>query len=219
MADDHTLERYVAMRAICTRHQTAIAGRVTRTALMERARDLGMAARGSVQFVCESELELLLDLAIHTARPGRSRAIDRYRPHGAAEADLRVVDALRRARFSIWSVETIGRAGRIAVSDVLRDEETLLVDVGVAASFRVGGWFASRICWPAEFAMICGVVVPMTPESLEQAEHDCWPWLRGDVDAEAASDPRFAAAVYRNAILAGFMEDVTFREVVAPRAA
>ena len=54
------------------------------------------------------EMTLAFDLAIHTARPGHSRAIDRYAraaqlPPGSDE--FVVLEAMRQARFSVWRVE------------------------------------------------------------------------------------------------------------------
>ena len=51
------------------------------------------------------ELTLAFDLAIHTARPDRTRAVDRYA--GAAQLqpgsdEALVLEAMRRARFSVW---------------------------------------------------------------------------------------------------------------------
>jgi len=45
--------------------------------MLERAKHLGLAYGRSVLAESEEEMTLVFDLAVHTAKPGRSRAIDR----------------------------------------------------------------------------------------------------------------------------------------------
>src|SRR4051794_8985125 len=83
MSREEVLARYRHLRAISTRHHTEALRFLSRPALLEQARQLGLTT--SEMLVAESmdEFTLVVDLAIHTSRPGRSRAIDRYA--GAAQ--------------------------------------------------------------------------------------------------------------------------------------
>ena len=47
-------------------------------AILEQAKHLGLAYGQALVAESEEEMTLIFDLAIHTAKPGRSRAIDRY---------------------------------------------------------------------------------------------------------------------------------------------
>jgi hypothetical protein len=161
------------------------------------------------------EMTLILDLAVHTARPGRSRAIDRYAkvaalPGGSDEA--RALDAMRGARFSMWRIKHRHEIAGLIVTDVLRDSETWLVDEALTISAQPGLAFAGRLCWPAEFAMTCGVVVPVDAELLEDIMRDSTTWLRTANPDQLADDPRFAAAIYRSAVDAGIMDRIEFTE-------
>jgi hypothetical protein len=54
------------------------------------------------------ELTLVFDLAIYTAKEGRTRAIDRYAKAAqlpAGSDEIRMLEAMCRARFSIWRIE------------------------------------------------------------------------------------------------------------------
>jgi hypothetical protein len=100
----------------------------------------------------------------------------------------------------------------VIVADLLRDRETWLLDQGLAHSAKPGMTVASRLCWPAEFAMTCGVIVPVDVELIEDAFSDSTAWLSHADPQSLADDPRFAAAIYRNAIQTGIMENVVYRE-------
>jgi hypothetical protein len=47
-----------------------------------------------------------------------------------------------------------------------------LVDKGRTLNANPGMTVASRFCWPAEFALTCGVVVPVDGELIEDAPYD-----------------------------------------------
>jgi hypothetical protein len=84
----------------------------------------------------------------------------------------------------------------LIITDVLRDSETWLVDEALTISAQPGMAFAGRLCWPAEFAMTCGVVVPVDAELLEEVMLYSLAWLRHAHPEQLADDPRFAAALY-----------------------
>src|SRR3954451_252411 len=75
---DEVLARYRHLRAISTRHHTEAVSFFARPALLEQARHLGLAAGGVLAAESFDELTLAFDLEIHAARPGHSRAVDRY---------------------------------------------------------------------------------------------------------------------------------------------
>jgi len=102
------LRRYRNLRAICTRHHTAAVKFLAQPAIMESARRLGLTAGQVLIADSTEELTLVFDLAIYTAKEGRTRAIDRYvkaakLPAGSDE--MRMLEAMCRARFSIWRIE------------------------------------------------------------------------------------------------------------------
>jgi hypothetical protein len=112
----------------------------------------------------------------------RSRALDRYaratpRPLGSDEALM--LEAMRHVRFSIWRIERRHEAAGLVVTDVLREAEEWLVDEKLEANAPQGMCFAGRICDPKNFAMTCGVVVPVNRGLIEEAMLDTLAWRRG----------------------------------------
>jgi hypothetical protein len=135
--------------------------------MLEQAKHLGLAWGQILCAESEAEMTLLFDLAIHTAKPGRSRAIDRYAKSVSLQSgsdEALTLEAMRRARFSVWRIERQHETAGAIVTDLLRDNETWLVDEGLALSAELGMTLASGLCWPADFAMTCGVIVPVDAE-------------------------------------------------------
>ena len=176
-------------------------------------------ARGrSLLAESDEEMSLLFDLALHTAGPGRSRAIDRYAKAtmGSVDADeTQLIKAICAAQFSLWRIERRHEVAGLVVTDMLRERETWLMDEALTDSGEDGATFVARLCWPAEFAISCGVLVPVYRDLMEQVFFDCARWLLADDLARVSDDPKFAAAVFRNAIAAGALANVRFKEVAA----
>ena len=97
----------------------------------------------------------------------------------------------------------------MVVTDVVREAQDWLVDERLEASAPEGMAFAGRLCRPADFAMTCGVVVPVDRDLIEEVTLDTFAWRRGDPE-HVAEDPRFATAIYRAAIESGLMDRVAY---------
>jgi hypothetical protein len=206
------LRRYRNLRAICTRHHSAAVKFLAQPAIMESARRLGLTA-GQVLIVDSTdELTLVFDLAIYTAKEGRTRAIDRYAKAAqlpAGSDEMRMLEAMCRARFSIWRIERRHDICGLVVTDQLEQAETWLVDEALAATARRGMCFAGRLCEVGQFAITNGVMVPVHGPMIEQVLADTL--ASGRVGPQRVGDePRFAAAIYRAALDAGVMDDVVF---------
>ena len=218
MSRDEVLARYRPLRAISTRHHTEAMRFFSRPALLEQARHLGLSAGKTLAAESVDELTLAFDLAIHTARPDHTRAVDRYagaaRPRPGSDGAL-VLEAMRRARFSPWRVERRHAVVGLVVQDLLREDEAWLVDEALERSAPEGTVAATRLCTPDAFAMTCGVIVPVDRELLEEVIATVLPRVRGSPD-RVANDRRFATAVYRTAVARGLMARVGFEAAPPP---
>jgi hypothetical protein len=111
------LDRYRNLRAISTRHHSAALDYLARPAILEQAKHLGLAYGRALFADSEEEMTLIFDLAIHTAKPGRSRAIDRYAKVAVlapGSDEVHMLEAMREARFSVSSTRL--PAGTLFVS-------------------------------------------------------------------------------------------------------
>jgi hypothetical protein len=211
MTRNQILQRYRHLRVISIGHHSGAMTFVSKQAVLEHAKRLGLATGGMLVAESEAEMTLVFDLALYTAKDRRSRALDRYAratllPPGSDAA--RVLEAMRHARFSVWRIDQRHETAGLMITDVLREAEVWLVDEQLEASALPGLSFAGRVCQPDCFAMSCGVIVPVYPELLEEVALDTMAWRRSDPE-RVAEDPRFALAIYRAAIDSGILNNVT----------
>jgi hypothetical protein len=209
MTRDQILERYRHLRAISTDHHSGALKFLSRQALLEHAKRLGLATGGMLVAESEAEMTLVFDLALYTAKEGRSRALDRYAratplPPGSDAA--RMLEAMRHARFSVWRIKQRHETAGLIIADVLREAELWLMDEQLEASALEGLSFAGRICEPDRFAMSCSVVVPVYREMMEEVAIEMLAQQRGDPE-RVSQDPRFAIAIYRAAIDHGILNN------------
>jgi len=163
------------------------------------------------------DLNLVFDLLIHTAPKDRSRAIDRYvrAARLAPETDeALVLEAMRRARFSIISSVRRHTVAGLIVKDLFRGFEFWLVDEGLESSLPDEAVLATRLYTLEGFAMTAGVLVPLDIELIEYAIADT-PQLLRKGQEEAINDRRFAESIYRAAVASGIMERVAYQDTIA----
>ena len=206
------LRRYRDLRAIGTRHHGAALKFLARSAILEHAKRLGLLAGQTLIADSEAELTLVFDLAIYTAKDGRSRAIDRYAKVAQLPPDsdeMLMLEAMCRARFSIWRIERHHDTCGLVVNDMLRQTEAWLVDEGLEASAEPGMCFAGRLCDATPFVITSGVTVPVFGSVLEAVLIDTLACRHPDPE-RVGDDPRFAAAIYRAALDHGIMQRVAF---------
>lgn len=204
---------YRHLRAICTQHHTAVIPFISQAAFLEQAKRLRLTTDGVFIANSTEALTLVYDLATYVAKPGRSRAIERYARtmHLLPESDeIKVLTAMCRAQFSIWRIEHRHHIYGLVVTDLLRQNEIWLIDESMTASVRNGVRFAGRLCHLEHFAITNGVAVPAVGASMEQAIADAI--ARGSKDPNHASETaNFAADIYRAALDNGAIDRVLFR--------
>jgi hypothetical protein len=174
--------RYEQLQQIVMDHFEAALAYTAGPALLDIVRRLGFAGERLLP-EASGESVLLVDLAIYTAKEGRSRALDRYAREAGLRAgsdQARVLETMRGARFSIWRVERAHERAGVVVSDLLRGSGE-------------------------EFWLACNMIVPVDRDMFEEVAADPLAFRHAD-PARIASDPRFATAVYRAAIELGAME-------------
>ena len=185
--------------------------------MMSQARRIGLAHDKTLILDNMDDLNLAFDLALHTAPKDRSRAIDRYARAARLEPksdEALVLEAMRRARFSVFTVVRRHAVAGLIVKDSFRSVEFWLVDEGLESSLANGAALASRLFTPEGFAMTAGVLVPLDSELIEDVIADTPQLLRKGRD-EVTDDRRFAEAIYRVALASGVMGQVAYQDTIA----
>ena len=210
---EQVLARYRQLREISKQHLDAIVERLSADAFLHQARRLGL-ARGKTLILDDmDELNYVHDLVIHTASPGRSRAIDRYArsAHVVAGSDeALMLEAMRASRFAILSIERRHETAGLIATDLFRHNQVWLVDIGLEASMPKGSMIATRLYTPERFSMTAGVNVPFDLGVIEDLDMEL-PRHLGQLEwATLIDDRRFAETIYRVALSGGITDRITY---------
>ena len=216
---DEIVRRYRHVREISKQISDGLLKLVPRSAIMRQARKLDLTFGRTLMLDSMDQMAFLFDLAIYTAPPDRTRAIDRYARTARFEPgsdEARVFEAMRNARFVLGAVERRHETAGLIIGDALRETDFWLIDQGLETSLKEGTILATRVFTPDEFSVTCGVAMPLEGMILEEAIADVKPRLRNHTLEELADDRRFAEAIYRTAMAYGVMEEIGFRDPLSP---
>ena len=220
MDRDGILACYQRYRQACTALQTAAVKCVSIPNLIATAKHLGMSDGKRIIAESEDDLVLVYDLAVHTAPKGRSRAIDRYARARSKTAgdEAAVLQALCDTRFSLFQIRGRHPVAGLILEDLLRGGETWLVDVNLEATAEAGAVMAMRLAKPDDFAISCGVAVPIDDETLDELFDVLTDGGEIDDLAPIADEPLFAQSVYQLALELGLTSYVGYRQSQSKRA-
>jgi hypothetical protein len=209
------LARYRGLRKISKRHHAEVLKFISRDAILRHARRLGLAQGKTLILDDVDEMNYAFDLAIHTASPDRSRAIDRYAKStrlAPGSDEKLVLDAMRAASFSVLCIEKRHEIAGLIATDIFRRTEVWLVDIGLEGSVPDGSLIATRLYAPERFAMTAGVNVPFDPDIVDDLAAEFPRHLREKPLAAIIDDRRFAEAIYRLALTDGIMERIKYQD-------
>jgi hypothetical protein len=208
------LARYRRLREISGRHQQEAVNLVSQDAVWSQARRLGLAIGSTIIPDDAIEFKYVFDLAIHTALPGRTCAIDRYARAArfAPESDeARMLEAMRSSQFTLFCVKRRHETAGLIITDLVRDKEIWLVDEAMERTSSDGDAFATRIYTPDCFSMTAGAGVPIDLKLFDDVLDEVSQLAHKGVEA-ALDDRRFAEAVFRFAIKSGLTELIGFHD-------
>jgi hypothetical protein len=170
-----------------------------RAKIQELAEKLGLAVADEFTQVGEAELAFAYDLAVFTAPPGRSRAIDRVaKQHASLQTEAALVlNGMVRSWFSVFRVLAPHPDAGMVVEDGLLGGEAWLLDAGIAEEAVPGAVLATRLARVGGFAITCGVHAVLddgTLAMLRQAQ------ARLPDPAMITEDIRFPTALWQRAL-------------------
>jgi hypothetical protein len=208
------LSRYRRYRDIRTDIQTTALENIPHSSFLAHAKRIGL-SDGKVLFTGNTvELTLVFDLALYTAKAGRTRAIDRCarrRLKDSKPDEARVLESLQAARFSIFRVIGHSEPAGVLLEDLMRGGALSLLDEGLEQSAKPGDLFAMRVAPIEEFVITCGAVVPINTETFEEIIDFLTDAAPAAELAALADNWRFAASLYELAIELGLMRFVAYR--------
>jgi hypothetical protein len=221
------LARYRHLRATNRRLQRDAVAFLSQDAVSLQVRRLGLAfgrtqgldQRDAPTFAFDLLLEAgdliyAVDLALHTAGPGRSRPIDRYARMTRSSPDsdeALMLMAMRNSSFAVIRVERVHAVAGLVVTDVHRQKEIWLVDEAMERTIPRGMVIATRLLTTESFSMTAGVALPLDARMLRDMINDV-PQLDRDQLLEVVNDVRFMETVYRIALERGVTERVRYQD-------
>ncbi|MBV9427811.1 MAG: hypothetical protein JO084_08815 [Bradyrhizobiaceae bacterium] len=211
---DEIIHRYRHVREVSRRINNGLLELVSGNAIIKQAQKLGLTLGRTVLLDSEDQMAFLFDLAIYTAPPDRTRAIDRYAKTARLESgsdEARVFEAMRNARFVLGTVERRHKMAGLIIGDALRQTDFWLMDEGLESSVENGTILATRVFTPDEFSVTCGVMMPIDLAIVKEVIAEVWPRLKNRTLEEVCNDRRFAEAIYRTAMAYGVMDEIGFR--------
>jgi hypothetical protein len=219
MSRAEILTRYRRLRQISKQQHEAVLDLIAADVLLDWARWLDLTVGKTVVLENDNEMTLPEDLAIDLPRRGHLHPLERYArlarfAPGSDEAI--VLAAMHQARFSLWRIERRHPTTGLILRDLLRDEETWLVDEAMEKNAPPGVEMAARLLQPETFAMTARIIVPILPDLMPRPDlmdevltrAPALKHLQGD---GLARDPRFAIGIYRAGVATGAMERVRFK--------
>lgn len=216
---DEVIGRYRRLRKITKCIHEDVLDLVSSNAIMKQARRLGLRHGRTLLLDSMDQMAFMFDLAIYTAPPERTRAIDRYARCARYEPgseEARVLDLMRDARFTACMVKRRHEIAGLIMGDLLRRTEFWLVDEGMERSVPDGDTLVTRIFTPDAFSMTCGVIMPVDLGIMTSVFYEVVPRLNHHTIEQICQDRRFAEAVYRTAMADGVMDEIAFRDPLAP---
>jgi hypothetical protein len=212
---EEVIARYRHLREITKCIHEDVLDLVSSSAIMKQARRLGLQHGRTLLLDSMDQMAFMFDLAIYTAPPERTRAIDRY-ARGArfqpASEEARVLELMRNARFTAGMVKRRHEIAGLIMGDVLRRTEFWLVDEGMERTLHDGDTLVTRVFTPDAFSVTCGVIMPVDFGIMTSVFYEVVPRLNHHTIEQICQDRRFAETIYRTAMEDGVMDTIAFRD-------
>jgi len=165
------VSRYKTFREINRKLNSILTKRLSRKAMGECGRKLGI-LKGDV-FVLgnEDEISILMDYCIYNCRENGQNAVSRYleeSPPAGDTDEYTVLKAMSESFYTLVEIaEVLPGVGALA-DDLFSDRRYPLIDMGLGSSAVEGFVLAARLIPFADFVMTSGASLPVDPETLAE---------------------------------------------------
>jgi hypothetical protein len=166
--------RYRQIRELGRELSRDLVKRIPKALLLERAKALGLVRRGVLVFSTEDESCVLMDHCLYFHRPNRPSVVDQYASEFMEKSspdEKTLLQAMRQAHFSIFSVERAVSGFGVDVIDIFSNERFFLFDQSFSRTARRRTVLASRIIVFEGIHMTTGAALPMSREIMEPATY------------------------------------------------
>src|SRR5262249_43503120 len=158
------LPRYLHLREVQRRLNHILVERLKKDVLDEGGKKLGILKKNVLVLDTEDEIAVLMDYCLYDVRRRGLNAVERYledAPPAPDSDEMRILKAMKEARFSLVLAEAVEPGTGVSVRDTLRGGTEFVMDVGFSRSVRRGAMLAVRLITPDQFSMTTGAALPV----------------------------------------------------------
>jgi hypothetical protein len=204
LAPQDLVARYQRLRAVCRTLNNAMVAGLSKDALHEGGRKLGLRRDDTFVFANESDTAVLMDYCLyHVRRNGRTMVEQYYRdnPPAPGTDESTCLQAMQNTIYSLFRVDDVEPGVGLAVTDLATDEEFLLVDIGLSQSAPPGVVFLSRLLLFEGFAATGGAAIALgqLPPAEIASFSASWKRVSASRDTEYDPGPLICAVLHRGA--------------------
>src|SRR3954467_8626743 len=203
------------LRTLTNQHLGGALKHVSKTAIKEAARRIGLWSAGKLVLDSPDELNLVFDVAVFHTRTGQSRVLDRSaraHPPAAGSDEAVVLDVLQHCRFRIIRVLRRHKIAGLVVLDTATQEDLWVMDEGLETTAGTGMGLGTRLLRGDGSHLTTGAAVPVTVPVLKEAIASRSAWQK-ESPSRFVDDPHFPEAVYAAALRQGKMQFMKFADL------
>lgn len=167
------LRRYRQLRAMMRDLHTELMHTLPKGMFTECGRKLGLLVDGTLVFDSEDEASVLMDYCLYDGWSGQHNAVTRFRakqPYAAGTDQALLLDAMSRARYSLFQVERVADGVGVNCRDILRGDGGTIVDEGLGNTAVPGVVVAGRLVVLPELSMTTGAALAVDADTLEDIQ-------------------------------------------------
>jgi hypothetical protein len=160
LTNTDVLVEYQELRAVQRALNVDLSKTLSRKAIEETARRLGLWEAGRIVFEDEEEVQVLNDSALYDYFPRGKNAVERYAARGLYESSTIehvVLEAMTKARVELVELVALVPDVGVQARDLLFGGELLLADIGLSQTAEEGIVLAPRLLDFPSFSMTTGV--------------------------------------------------------------
>jgi hypothetical protein len=192
------VDRYQILRAKSRPIFNALAESLPKDAIGQVAGRLGILNGKEILLETEDELIVLVDIGVFDIRHNGENAVQRFvreKPPAAGTDEWLILDAMSRARHSIYQVQRAQPGVGVLFRDMLRDIQEFVWDVGFSHTARRGALMAARLVSPGEITITTGAALPVYPAVVKELLPKLAPYIDPATGLVDFSDPHKASEV------------------------
>ena len=158
------LPRYLQLRQVSGNLHNHLMEALPTGSHKEGAAALGLLRGGVIVFGSEHEMAILVDYCIYDLRNNGVNTVERYvetSPPPTGSDEWTVLQACRKARYSLFEIESCEKKVGVWLRDLLTNEPLFVMDVGMSQNDMIGLVLAMRVVTVEGISMTTGASLPL----------------------------------------------------------